>query len=211
MRAIVSALFVLIMLQGIAGAQPTPPPPTAPPPTAGPPPPTAGLPPPPPYPAQQTYGPPIPLTPEDQRLLARGEITTGRTVGGVLFSWMLGFGSGQGIQGRWGDIGWKFTLAESGSFLAAIVGGLRHGDGIEDDDVSTIVLMATGLIVFTVSRVWSVYDAAVSPSRHNAKVREIKDRVGIPYEAFRVLPYAAPLRDGNGATAGGTVGLTLQF
>jgi hypothetical protein len=200
MRAIVSALFVLIMLQGIAGAQPAPPLPAAPP--------TAGPPPPPSYPAQPPYAP---LTPEDQRLLARGEITTGRTVGGFFFSWMFGFGSGQGIQGRWGDIGWKFTLAETGGFLAALVGGLRHGDRVEDDDVSTIVLMTTGLIVFAVSRFWSMYDAAVGPSRHNAKVREIKDRVGIPYEARRILLYVAPLRDGSGATAGGTAGLMFQF
>jgi len=250
MRAIVSVLFVLIMLPEIARAQPRPsPPPSAP---SGQPQPYPAQPQPQPYPAQpqpnqgqpqpypaqpypaqpqpypgqplpgqpypgqpfpgqpypgqypQPYAVPPPLTLDEQRLLAEGEISAGQVVGGVVANWMLGFGIGHGIQGRWSDRGWIFTLAESGGLVLALIGA---GQLAGDDDDGGLVSVYTGLTCFLVARVWSIFDAALGPSGHNEKVRDVKRRVGLPVDASRVIPYVAPGRD----RGGGVAGLTFRF
>lgn len=62
------------------------------------------------------------LSPEDQDVLARGEISTGRYIlGGVLSIWP-GLGIGQAVQLRYRDRGWIFTVGELGSATVAIVG-----------------------------------------------------------------------------------------
>jgi hypothetical protein len=72
-------------------------------------------------------------------------------------------------------------------------------------------MIAVGAIGYVVSRAWSIIDAATGPSSHNARVRALKMRLGMPLEASRIMPYVAPLRDRGGASAGGTAGLTFRF
>lgn len=230
MRAIVSALFVLIMLPGIAQAQPGQPPPAGPPPAGAspaeqpypPPPPYDGAPPaeqpyppqpypPQPYPAQYPppYGPPVQLTPEEQKLLSEGEISLGQHAGGVAANWFFGFGIGQAIQGRWSDTGWMFALGEAAGITVAIVGVTQlcfdcEGEDVSNDGAGTMI--AVGLIGYMVTHVWSIVDAAIGPANHNGKVRTLKRRLGIPLEARRIIPYATPVRDG-----GGTAGLSFRF
>ncbi len=69
------------------------------------------------------YGPPQPgmvpapyayqPTPEEQSLLASGYINDGTMLAGGAVAFLLGFGIGQGVEGRWHDTGWIFTLGES--------------------------------------------------------------------------------------------------
>jgi hypothetical protein len=229
MRAIVSVLFVLLVLPGAVHAQPgqTPAPaPMGPAPAPDPsqpmppqpyPPPPPGQPqgyppqgyPPPPY--AYPYGPPAPLTAEEQRLLAEGEISLGQHAGGVAADWFFGFGLGQAIQGRWSDTGWIFTLGEAASFTLIIVGFTRidftcddtTSDPCSNDNAG--VFIVGGLISYLGFHAWSIVDAAVGPARHNRKVRELKRRVGLPVEAHRIIPYTLP------SHGGGTVGLTFRF
>jgi hypothetical protein len=225
MRAIVSVLFVLLVLPGAVQAQPgqTPPPPPMgpaqpppqqqpyPPPPPGQPqayPPPQGYPPPQPY--AYPYGPPVQLTAEEQNLLAEGEISLGQHAGGVALDWFFGFGLGQAVQGRWSDTGWIFTLGEAAG-LTMLVVGITRLDFTCDSDTSCNnddagAFLVTGLIAYVGFHAWSIVDAAIGPAKHNRKVRELKRRVGIPVEAHRVIPYTKRLHDG-----GGTVGLTFRF
>jgi len=229
MRSVVSVLFVLLVVPAIAQAQPGP---TAPPPAgpaAAPPPPAAPQPYPPPPPGQpapygpQPYGPPpygpppyppqygpVQLTPEEQSLLAEGEISIGIHAGGVAADWLIGFGIGQAIQGRWSDTGWIFTLGEVGGLGMLIYGvtqlcwDLNSANTCDDNNAG--VFFVGGLVAYMGFHVWSIVDAAIGPAKHNRKVRELKRRIGLPVEAHRVIPYTMPT-PGGGATAG----LTFRF
>ncbi|HET7503607.1 MAG TPA: hypothetical protein VFK02_21440 [Kofleriaceae bacterium] len=221
MRAIVFVLLSVVALEGIAPAQPgqAPGPPAPAPqpyPPPGPPqpypPPGPGQPYPPPpggVVAPYQYAP-VRLTPEEQELLTDGEISDGRHLAGVLGSFMVGWGIGQAIQGRYGDTGWIFTVGEAGSVVALITGFVRE-IGSEGDDSTGGALLVGGLVGILVFRTWEVIDSIVGPPRHNTKVRELRMRLGLPQPTYvqRIRPYVAPTlsHDAGGATAG----LTLRF
>jgi hypothetical protein len=230
MRAIVSVLFVLVAFVGAARAQPGPPPPPPAGPEAAPPqpyPPAAQPMPPQPYPPQPygqpyppqpyPYPPPQTLTPEEQKLLAQGEISLVAHAGGVALNWFFGFGIGQAVQGRWSDTGWIFTLGEAGSITLFVVGFVRAFEcsaaenACNNDDAG--VFIASGLIGYLVFHAWSIVDAAVGPANHNRKVRDLKRRLGMPVmEARRIIPYTSPVRDPvGGGIGGGVAGLTFRF
>ena len=206
-----TAALVLVVLSGVAQAQPG-----------------AGAPPPPPptYPQQQPqqyppapqqyqpgYGYPVGLTPEEHELLMDGEISSGAHFGGGLAALFLGFGSGQAIQGRWSDTGWIFTLGEAASFAALIGGVVRTVDdcnhtgetGCDHSDGPPLII--AGLIGFTVFRIWEIVDAFGGPNDHNRRVRELKFRMGVPVRVGdRFMPYVNKTRDG-----GAVGGLQLRF
>jgi hypothetical protein len=185
-----------------------------------------------PYPGQPYPGQPYPppsgvvppyqyaptqLSPDDQDLLNQGEITDGRHVGGILVSLFFGLGIGQAVQGRYGDTGWIFTVGEAGSWVAIIAGAVKTVDTcfntLEsrcDDDSTGQVLLVGGLIGLVVFRVWEVADAIGGPPRHNARVRQLRMRLGMPPMGYtrRVQPYVAPPLSRDG---GATAGLTLRF
>jgi hypothetical protein len=217
MRAIVSVLFLVVVFPASAWAQPGQAPaeppvqqpyaqPYAPQPYA-----------PQPY-APQPYQPyqpyPIQLTPEEHKLLSRGEITDGQVVGGVVANWLLGFGIGQAVQGRWSESGWIFTLGEAGGITMMIVGALRIEPFCEDEFNScerrndqAVLLLLGGLAGYVGFHIWSIVDAATGPSKHNRKVRDLRQHLGMPrVGSTQIVPYAGPSRDG-----GGTVGLTIRF
>lgn len=228
MRAIVSVLFVLVLLPGSVQAQPGQvlpadptaapdpgPPPMGPPVMAPEPYPPEPYPPQPypgqPYPGQAPYPyPPVQLTPEEHQLLAEGEISLGQHAGGVAANWLLGFGIGQAIQGRWSDTGWMFTLGEAAGITLMVAGAVRSCFGCEGNDDDGATLLIGGLIGYMAFHIWSIVDAATGPAGHNRKVRALKQRVGLPMHASqRVLPYVAPAQAGGGG--GGTAGLMLRF
>lgn len=196
-------------------ASPYPPPPPA---QTYPPPPhqpfPQNQPPPPPgygVPAPQQYVPVV-LTPDEQKLLARGEITDGAHVGGALASLFLGLGVGQAIQGRWGETGWIFTLGELASFTAIMVGAARAFEdcfGVDEtcNNNDGEGLFWAGLVGILVFRAWEVVDAFGGPPKHNAKVRELRMRLGMPMPMYtRLAPYVNTTRDG-----GGVAGVTFRF
>lgn len=238
MRSWIAAFAVVMATAGVAGAQPGasapqpgygPPPqapqPAPPPQGYGPPPPQGYGPPPQGYaPPPQGYAPPpygyqpqpqLQLTLDDQLLLSRGEISDAQHFGGGLAAFLIGFGVGHAIQGRWSERGWLFTLGE-GASMAAMFWGVGQAvedclyvDGACNDDrgVGLIVAGALGLTVF---RIWGTVDAISGPADHNRRVRELRMRLGYPPPAeyySRVVPYVAPARRGDGAIGG----VSLRF
>jgi hypothetical protein len=199
MRTIV-VVAMLAAVASTARAQPGNPPP--------PPPVYAPSPPPPPaygYPQQ-----PVGLTADEQRILARGEISEGEHFGGVLVGFFLGFGSGQAIQGRWSDTGWIFTVGEAASIAAILVGVDDIFDDCIDDNCNNDGnggLFAIGIIGLVGFRVWEIVDSVAGPSSHNRRLREIHMRLGYSQPGYySVAPFVAPTHGG-----GGVAGLTFRF
>lgn len=198
--------LVLVMLVGVAQAQPG----------AGPPPPPPTYPqqyPPPPHQYQPGYAYPAQLTPEEHELLLDGEISSGAHIGGGVAALFLGFGSGQAIQGRWSDTGWIFTVGEAASIAAMIGGVVRTVDDCDTVDETDCdhsdgpALIVVGLVGLTVFRVWEIVDAFSGPADHNRRVRELKWRMGIPVQVGnKWSPYLNKNRDG-----GASAGLQLRF
>ena len=216
------SLLLVAVLAHTAHAQPgasdpvTPAPapaeaPYPPPPSPYPPPPPEPYP---PAPVAPTYGPPtvyvpIQLTGEEQALLARGEISLGAHAGGVVANWVVGLGIGQAIQGRWSETGWIFTLGEIASFSALVYGVTRldftdeQGNSSNDNAGALII---GGLVGYLGFHIWSIVDAATGPASHNRKLRALKQRVGLPVQGARFIPYVKTSGDG-----GGTAGVTFRF
>lgn len=198
--------LVLVMLVGVAHAQPG----------AGQPPPPPTYPqqyPPPPQQYQPGYAYPAQLTPEEHELLLDGEISSGAHIGGGVAALFIGFGSGQAIQGRWSDTGWIFTVGEAASIAAIIGGAVRTVDDCDSvgetdcDHSDGPPLIIVGLIGFTVFHVWEIVDAFSGPAEHNRRVRDLKWRMGIPVQVGnKWSPYLNKTRDG-----GASAGLQLRF
>ncbi|HSR97298.1 MAG TPA: hypothetical protein VLM79_09625 [Kofleriaceae bacterium] len=224
MRAIASVLFVVLAFHSAAHAQPgsdgrqgqpypaPPPGQPYPPPQPYPYPPPGGATVPPPY----QYVP-VQLTIDEQDLLNQGEITDGRHVGGILVSLFFGLGVGQAVQGRYGDTGWIFTVGEAASMVALIAGVVKTIDDCFDlderdchDNSTGSALLIGGFVGLAAFRIWEVVDAITGPPRHNARVRQLRMRLGMPPTSFarRLRPYIAPPLSRDG---GGTAGLTLRF
>ncbi len=152
---------------------------------------------------------PVALTAEEQELLMKGEISEGEHIGGGLAALFLGFGIGQGIQGRWGDNGWLFTLGEVGAVSLMIYGATRSFDcydGVDHlghdcrTDAGTGSLIV-GALAFTGLRIWETVDAFSAPSDYNRRVRMVKMKVGIrPMGMYS--GYVVPATNGDGGFAG---------
>jgi hypothetical protein len=219
MRTLCSPILVIAMSAATVGAQPhatvgaQPQPTYAPPPGYG-------------QPAQPGYGPgygyrpPMQqgqLTLDERWLLRRGFISDGEHIAGGAVALVFGLGLGQAIQGRWSEMGWVFTLGESAAVLVMMYGvisifGCEFSDlGSEQDrdcaDPGSAIAVA-GLIGYGVFRVWGAIDAFAAPPAHNRRVRDLRSRLGLPVPMYSGLtPYVAPLRHGDG----GTAGVTLRF
>jgi hypothetical protein len=221
MRKTPLALLLLVLVGGSAVAQdpyqPQPQPyPQPPPQPQQPPPPGYGQ----PYaPPPQNYVP-AQLSADDAALLQQGEISDGAHIGGAVASLFFGFGIGQAVQGRYSETGWIFTLGEAASFGLLIYGIVEAFGGTclsrdefgfctnRETNSSGGVMIAGGLIGLLVFRVWEIVDAFGGPPKHNARVRNIKMRLGMPVPMYveKVVPYVNKARDG-----GGTAGLTFRF
>ena len=183
-----AAFLTVVLLVAIANAQP-------------------GMQQPPPPPHQ------ILVTGEDAELLEIGEISDAQHVGGGIASLSLGLGIGQAIQGRWASDGWKFTLGETASGAAVVYGLVQvlkdcppgetrcHSDGAWP--------LVGGVLAFGVFRVWGTFDAFTAPPRHNARLHELRMRLGLPepQTVYGMTPYVVPTAHGDGAVAG----LGLRF
>src|SRR5687767_6234918 len=127
-----SVIALLLLVSGVAYAQPGVAPQAPPQPMQ-------------PYPYQPQYGygqRPVlqyQLTLDEQYLLETGFISDGQWLGGAVANWFVGFGVGQAIQGRWSDRGWIFTVGEGVSIVALIYGATQfvtdcNSDGGCNDD-----------------------------------------------------------------------------
>ena len=155
----------------------------------------------------QAPAPAVQLTPEEHEILQRGEISIGKRIGGGIVGTAVGYGIGHAVQGRWSETGWIFTLGEGtaltvfmvafSSCIAADFEGRAH----EDRCAASLIGSGVALLGF---RIWEIVDVWTGPSKHNRKVRELKQRTG--QQPFRYGFYAAPT-----GTSSGVAGLTLQF
>lgn len=158
------------------------------------------------------------LTPEQQELLARGEITgTEYILGGVIGSY-LGFGIGHAIQGRYGRDGVKFTIGQSATITLIIIGALSCIDHHYDADYYDSPEYAdtaarnrnrcheyalwAGITGYFAFRIWEAVDVWSAPPEHNRRVRWLRHQLATGRIGFAVRP-----NEEKGATAS----LTLRF
>lgn len=146
-----------------------------------------------------------PLDPEERAALARGEYTVGERVGGAFAAGLLGFGSGQAIQGRWEEGGWIFSVGEPAALTVGIVGLAM----CPDEGCSGLgqVMAVSGFVGFAGLRLWGFFDSILVPNAHNKRLPRLRARAGIPEYARGLTPFVVPAARGEGAT----VGLTLRF
>lgn len=146
------------------------------------------------------------LSAHERELLLQGEISFGQTVGGGVLSLWLGFGIGHMAQGRYGSVGWKFTVGELAAIAGFSVGvGMAAADGYNNQpDAGGENLIIVSAIAYGILRVWEAIDAFTGPSVHNEKVRAARWKArGTPYYGF----FVAPSQD----RSGGIAGLHLRF
>ena len=198
-RSCLAALVLALLVTGAqqAAAQPGRTPPGQPPP---------GQPYPPPGPGQW-HPPPQSgyhlLTPEERELLARGEIGPGAHIVGGLVGTMFGFGTGQAVQGRFGDTGWIFLVGEAGSIVLLAAALASCGNDC-DDQAAWIAAGAIGLVGF---RLWELIDVWAGPASHNRRVQHARARA---YGGYHYGAFVAPTLS-DGGVSGGVAGLTLRF
>lgn len=159
-------------------------------------------------------GQPIHVTAEESELLRKGYYSDGQIVGGGLIGTFFGLGLGHAVQGRWTESGWKFTLGELGGFglvmygIADCVENDRYNDEYGNNDCAwgAIALGAVGMTVF---RIWELVDVWAGPSSHNARLRNLRYRLGLdrPPPPPRWGVYAVPPTHGHGAVGG----ISLRF
>lgn len=210
MRLSVASMIIIASVAGSAHAQPGLTPPGSQPAQVGQPAPTV----PPPY-AYGTQPHRYVLSSDDADLLERGEVSDVAYVGGAAVAVFFGFGLGQAIQGRWGEEGWIFTLGETASFTALIVGlADAFSDCVENSsnrcsDRGTPYLVG-GVIGIAVFRIWEIVDAIAAPPAENRHLRELRMQLGLPPTpgAYGMRPFIAPAR---GSTGGGVAGVALSF
>jgi hypothetical protein len=151
------------------------------------------------------------LSADDVDILERGPISDLRYVGGVVGALSFGFGMGQLIQGRWSDTGWIFTVGEGAAFVgifAGLAGSL--GPCVEQPCANhrgAEALAIGSLLAFAGLHLWEIGDAAIAPSTHNERFRQLSAMLGGGTYAIRATPYVAPAARGDGAVAG----LALRF
>jgi hypothetical protein len=163
--------------------------------------------------AQPTLQPPqLELSPHDQRLLARGEISHDRWIAGGVYAVLFGFGLGQAEQGRWLERGWIFTLGETVSIAMLL-------DAVANPSICNAMychftpqpLAVAGLVGWPLFRILGITDAFLAPPLQNAHIRELRWRLGIPQAppAYTVAPFVAPARSLRGDTT--VAGVQLGF
>jgi hypothetical protein len=154
------------------------------------------------------------LSPEDQALLARGEISGGPWIAGGLVSFFVGFGLGQSVEGRWGDKGWIFTLGDAASVTTLAVGAVDAvgciAAGSKCNPTGTDVLLFGGAIGLVLFRAWETVDAFAAPPAQNARIRALRTELGLPQQqGYAWAPYIAPAHSLRGDTT--VAGLQLRF
>jgi hypothetical protein len=173
-----------------------------------------------PYPQQPGYAyapprQPVALSADDDELLRAGPIPDTQMLGGGMAAVFLGFGTGQIVEGRWTDTGWLYTFGEAAGIGVVIAGAVQQvnacpvfGDPNSSGCNSNrgVGLIVGGAIALTGLRIAEIVDAFVAPGKHNARLRDLRGRLGMPPDPQigMIVPYVAPSANG-GAVGGFTV------
>ena len=122
-----------------------------------------------------------PLTPEELLILDKGLYSSGEIYGGAAMGFVIGYGTGHMIQGRYGERGWIATVGTLGGITVIIsaVGKTcteidAYGDAEQTWCGGTRLL--TGLLVIVGTKVWEVADLLSTPKAHNKRYRSLKER-----------------------------------
>jgi hypothetical protein len=217
LRSLPLLLSICWSMAGAAAAQPSATPPSPAPPIAAPGP---AIPAPPSpcqacIPSYPSYPALLSLNQRDRELLLRGEVSSGRHIGGAVLAIYLGFGSGQALQGRWSDTGWIFTLGEVASVatILAQVPALADFCSVAESDRfpadaqcearrrHAVRWALAGLATYTGFHIWEIADAVTGPQRDNRRVRALRQQAGYAPRWGQATPYLSPTLDG-GAMAG---------
>ncbi len=145
------------------------------------------------------------LSEKEREILQIGEISQTRYVlGGIVGTWPLGLGIGHAIQGRYSDMGWKFTVGELGS-LVVVFAGFGSCVSTSSSTYSNCNggLMFAGAIGYLGFRIWEIVDVWAGPLEHNRRYHELKSRTGERNVTFK--PFIIP------TTQGGLFGLNMTF
>lgn len=118
-----------------------------------------------------------PLTPQEQQILERGEVSKGKYIGGGITGSIVGFGIGHAIQGRYAYRGWIFTVGE-GAGLALIISSLDNcADSAYDEDCDEDIGNALlGYGAFVGFKIWEIVDLWVGPPIQNRRYRALRAR-----------------------------------
>ncbi len=145
----------------------------------------------------------------DRGIIEKGDIGPGQVIGGTLAAGFIGFGVGQGIEGRYGERGWIFTVADSVSSMAMFTGllAIAGGSSERSHDQVAYGLALGGAAVYLGSRVWQIIDAAVAPAAHNERYRAALARNAGYVREAKVVPYLVPTERGGG----GVAGISMRF
>lgn len=123
---------------------------------------------------------PLTLSPEDQSILERGEISTTRYVLGGLLAIYPGLGIGHAVQYRFKDRGWIFLVGELGGSVLMVMGLAQClGTSLNRSscDGSQLVLGYGLLLGF---KIWEIVDAWAVPPSLNDRYRYLKgQKVGL--------------------------------
>ena len=117
-----------------------------------------------------------PFTPEELLILDKGLYSSGEIYGGAAMGFVIGYGTGHMIQGRYGERGWIATVGTLGGITVIIsaVGKTcteidAYGDAEQTWCGGTRLL--TGLLVIVGTKVWEVADLLSTPK---AQIRDIE-------------------------------------
>lgn len=133
------------------------------------------------------------LSPEDQRILERGEIVEARYIAGGVVGSITGFGIGHAIQGRYPDDGWIFTVTEGVSITvlyAGLISCLANSTVGNNCNGSGGVALA-GFLGFLGFHIWEVVDLWASPPRLNRRYHELQKKRRVdssPATDWRLFP-----------------------
>ncbi len=128
------------------------------------------------------------LTEREEEILERGLISQERYIaGGLVGTFLVPFGVGQAIHGRYSDTGWIFTVSELTSLTLLVAGAvscasetdLRYDPATgrfksQSCSGSSVGLVIGGLIGFVGFRIWELVDLWVGAPAHNDRYRRIK-------------------------------------
>jgi hypothetical protein len=134
------------------------------------------------------------LTPEERSVFSEGYIPQGRYIAGGLVGTFLGLGLGHAVVGKYGEMGWVFTVGELAALTLVGFGmaqGLGDiftcwGSGCNNEASSGFGLMTAGMLAFYAFRLWEVIDVWVRPNSHNSRWRFLYQR--LEYEHKKTQP-----------------------
>lgn len=139
----------------------------------------------------------IKLTDEEDIIQKEGPISRDRYILGGVMGTTIGFGTGHAIVGKWKEMGWLYTLAETG-FLGMMMIGYKKSiiDTVETGfngnfDGPSYGLMITGYLGFFLTKMGETYDIWNRPHEHNKTYKKVQEKAEKSAE-LHLLPQIEP-------------------